>query len=393
MIDTIHVWPQGRKVSGDEITVSAEIVNANQSRQQLWYRFPARCADALTESADPFVLGALFRAMRASSDLVVHGRVSPSLLRNLEEFQALWACWQPSRYSCVEITADIEEEAPARAGEERALAAFSGGVDSCFTIWRHKNDACGRLRRDITAGVMVHGFDIPLDKPQVFSRAVERSSAILESVDIELIAMASNYRSLGDYWGDAHGAAVASCLMMLQGGYTAGLVGSTWTYDSSLPWGSSPVGDWMLSNRGFECVHDGAAFSRADKIEAISAWPEVMENLRVCWAGEEVDRNCCRCEKCIRTILNFRVLGYDLPACFDHDVTDQQILDLSGLQVTAIGELQRVLDLARARGIHDSWVTALERCTKENLRALEGWTLKRIGHGIRRRAEQIYARS
>lgn len=387
MSDKIHVWLEGSKIDGSEATVSASIETPNQKSAQLWYRVPEQYSSLLTESGDPFVLGTLFMAMRSSKDIFIHGQASPSLLRNLEEFQALWACWQPTRYRTIEITADIEKEQSSHSHLQKAVAAFSGGVDSCFTVWRHKTDSCGRLKRNIAAGLMVHGFDIPLDQKQTFDRAVVRSSKILESLDVELISMASNYRDLGDYWGDAHGAAVASCLMMLQGGYGEGLIGSTWTYDSSLPWGSSPVGDWMLSNCSFQTIHDGAAYSRADKVGVISRWPEALRYLRVCWAGDEKDQNCCCCEKCIRTILNFRALGLGLPDCFEQDVTNQQIANLTGLQITPIGELKRVLTAAKARSITDSWVSVLEMCIKKNQRALVGWSVKRIKDGIRRRVK------
>ena len=44
------------------------------------------------------------------TDLHVHAGVSPSLLRNLEEFQAAWACWRPGHYARIGISADAERE-------------------------------------------------------------------------------------------------------------------------------------------------------------------------------------------------------------------------------------------------------------------------------------------
>jgi len=385
MTSSTHVWLEGRSSVENEICVSAMIESPQSKPVRLWYRFPVETASLLTESGDPFVLGTLFLAMRAGTDLVIHGQVSPSLLKNLEEYQALWACWQPSRYRRVGISCDLEREDTRLVASKQAVVAFSGGVDSCFTVWRHRTNSCGRLKRKVSAGLMVHGFDIPLEKKKIFDRAAARSALLLESLNVGLIPMASNFRSLGDYWGDAHGAAVASCLMMLQGGYDEGLIGSTWTYDTAIPWGSSPVGDWMLSNQMFQNIHDGAAFSRADKLQTIASWPEAQRYLRVCWAGRENDRNCCHCEKCIRTILNFRALGLGLPKCFERDVSDQQIANLAGLQAGALNELKRVLILARQKGLKDSWVDALEKCVRKNQRALDGWTLKRVRNGLQRR--------
>ena len=101
--------------------------------------------------------------MRESLDLIVHGEVSPSLLSNIDEFQEAWMCWLPARYSKIEIYADMEKE-QSKADFNAAIVTFSGGADSCFTAWRHKKGTYGRLKQDIDAGLMIHGFDIPLEQ-------------------------------------------------------------------------------------------------------------------------------------------------------------------------------------------------------------------------------------
>jgi hypothetical protein len=97
----------------------------------------------------------------------------------------------------------------------------------------------------------------------------------------------------------------------------------------------------------------------------ITHWPEALQSLRVCWQGTQKDRNCGRCEKCVRTILNFRILGVGLPECFEEDITDEQIRNI---QVTSgpLTEMERVLAAAKAAGISDSWVEALETCIQRN---------------------------
>jgi protein-arginine kinase activator protein McsA len=121
----------------------------------------------------------------------------------------------------------------------------------------------------------------------------------------------------------------------------------------------------MLSSNAFQIVHDGAAFPRLDKMREITKWPEAMQNLRVCWQGNQKDRNCGRCEKCVRTILNFRILGVGLPECFEQDVTDDQIRNI---RVTSgpLTEMERVLEAAKSAGISASWVQALESCIRRN---------------------------
>ena len=367
MMEKTHLWPQEIAESDGVVTASVIIEHPKHGSKRLWYRVPVEHKSTLTKGCNPFVLGTIFKAMRESTDLIVHGEVSPSLLRNLEEFQAAWACWRPERYAKIEIIADTEREPQRNSNSDKTIVAFSGGVDSVFTVWRHRTGRCGRLKRDLQAGLMVHGFDIPLDQRDVFNRAAEKSAKMLTSQNMKLISLATNFKNLGDDWEDAFAAATASCLMMLEGGYSVGLFGSSEPYHSLvLPWGSNPVTDGMLSSDTFQIIHDGAAFTRNEKVREIANWPEALQYLRVCWQGAQKDRNCGYCEKCIRTILNFRVMGVDLPQCFEQDVSDSQIVRISRLNAAQIAEYTQILSAAKTASISKSWVKAVDMCLRLN---------------------------
>jgi hypothetical protein len=364
-----HLWQEEATQVDGFTTLSVTIEQPNQTRSRLWYRVPSEYSSLLTKSCDPFVVATVFLAMQQSTNLVVHGDVSPSLLQNLAEFQAAWSCWCPQRYQQVEITASVEREQP-KVSTNQAIAAFSGGVDGCFTVWRHRMGRCGRWQRHIQAGLMVHGFDIPLAQEDIFHRAAQKSKAMLSSLEVELIPIATNFREIEQDWEDAFGTGIVSCLMVFQGGYTAGLIGSSDPYHAlNLPYGSNPITDPLLSSQSFQIICDGASFSRLQKVQEIAKWHEAYTNLRVCWEGSQPDKNCGRCEKCIRTILNFRVLGLGLPPCFEQDVTDEQILGIQGLHKAQLIELTPILEAAKAAAISDSWVRALEVCIKQNQRA------------------------
>ncbi|MFO0752909.1 MAG: hypothetical protein U0411_06245 [Thermodesulfovibrionales bacterium] len=369
MTGKTHLWPEEPVRSGGAVTAGVVVEGPQHDRVRIWYRVPERYGGLITASGDPYVLVMLFTAMRIPTDLHMHGEVSPSLLRNLDEFQAAWACWRPERYVKVEITADAEREHPCAGGPGSAVTLFSGGVDSSFTAYRYRNGLCGRQNLDLEAGLMIHGFDIPLESAGAFHRAAERAEGMVKSLGIEFISMATNLRDLGEPWWDMHGAAPASCLSLLQRGFAAGIIPSTEPYNGLvLPWGSNPVTDWMLSGDSFRIIHDGASFSRVEKVGVIAEWKEALQHLRVCMIGkeDEEDRNCNVCEKCIRTILNFRVLGLALPGCFEHDASDSQIAGLRGLDALKIAELQRVLTYAKRRSLTASWVRALQVCLVRN---------------------------
>ena len=370
---TLEIWPEALTGDDDAVTAAATLEwPGGPGRFRLWYRFPASFRATFSGSGDPFVQAAIFTAMRTASRMVVHGRVSPSLLRNLEEFQAAWAGWRPALYRKVEIAADAEcEQAPA-AGNT-AVMAFSGGADSAFTAWRHRAGEAGRGAHDLRAGVLVHGFDIPLTDTVGYDGAFARSAAMLASLDIPLFRAATNFRDLQEDWEDVHGAGLASALALLQGQYRSGLIAASYPYAALvLPYGSNPLTDVMLSSDSFRIIHDGAAFNRLEKLRALVRWPEAMKHMRVCWQHAQQGGNCCRCQKCVTNMLYLRMLGQRHPECFPHDIRDTGIMRIKCKGHGMIESMERVLKAARQEKVADSWVAALRICIGIN-RIRCGW--------------------
>ncbi len=373
----LHLWKEDIVESGGEATAAVTIEAEDGSRRRLWFRVPSRFSSMLTDSCNPFVAGTVYTAMRESRDIHVHGEVSFTLLRNLEEFQAAWSSWHPGKYTAIEITADVERDLPVREKSNEAMATFSGGVDGAFTVYRHHTGTCGRLKRDVRAGVFIHGFNIPLERKDIFEAASGKARIMLGSLGIDLITVATNFRELGESFRDTHGAQIASGMMHFENDYPTALIASTEPYnDLNFPWGSNPITDRLLSSDRLEFIHDATAFTRTEKIEAIAGWAEAMKYLRVCWQEDNLDRNCCKCEKCVRTILDFRALGLGLPECFEEDVTDDRIRKLKVVNEVALGFLEEILDTARSRSISGSWVSALEKAVDRNRKSFRGWRKK-----------------
>ncbi|MBN2548323.1 MAG: hypothetical protein JXB15_04130 [Anaerolineales bacterium] len=361
----IHLWPVEPSEQEGQLTVGTYVEMPDGSRVSLWFRLPAEHHPALTRSSDPFVLGTLFMAMRKAADLVVHGAVSPSLIRSLAEFQEAWWAWKPKTYTRIEILADELVEQPRAAGD-RTIMMFSGGVDACFTAYRHHHGLCGQLRRDVQAGIFVQGFEIPLNRPEIFRQAEAKSRAMLESLGMECIPLATNIKKIGADWEDEHGLALASILSLFQGGYTAGLIANSDTYydlGTVLPWGSNQVTDHMGSSDSFAILHDGGGYSRPAKLRLMADWEEMQRNLRVCVLGFRQDggyeHNCCRCEKCVRTILYFRLAGKGLPPAFERDVSDWQVMKTFVPIRGKLNDVQDMLRMAHELRIRASWVNAL----------------------------------
>ena len=393
MESSMQVWPKESRVENGELLLSADIQMTGSENKNLWFKMPEAYADRIGRNCDPFAIAVVMLAMKAGCKLHMHGVVSRSLLRNLEEFQAAWSCWLPNRLAEVEMVVDEVEEQVSSVGKRTVATSFSGGVDSCFTAYMHATKRMGWRNLPVTSGLFVHGLDIPLSDPEGYRSISKRVEVLLNSLGLEMLRMSTNLRDVLDphvNWINSFGTGVAACLSIFQGCFFAGLIPGSYAYDVlHLDNGSNPIGDPLLGSDSFRIVHDGARYRRFDKIKAINEWPEAREHLRVCWQGASSEYNCCRCEKCIRNILTFRALGVPQPPCFPRDVDDDQIrmLELKGASLNTIANL---VDSARKAGIRESWLSAAEYALRKGRRKM--FIKTRVNQPINRGLKRIKVR-
>jgi hypothetical protein len=362
MPTSLNVWPEPWRREDDSLVISTTLEWADGAREELWYRVPEEWERATTQQLDPFAVALVMLAMHRRADVKFRGRVSPSLLANLEEYQAIWQFWKPDAYIVVDLAAEEEAEAEA-APQGGAIVSFSGGADACYTVYRHVQGLAGRRNVAVRAGLLVEGFDIPLGDP-TFATAAAGGKRLLDSVGVPLVTAATNWRELENRhrldWTDSFGSAIVSCISLFSRGFAAGMLASGDRYYNVRPHGSTPLTDPLLGSGAFCVRNDGAAASRVEKVSLISQWPQAVQDLRVCWEGEHKGRNCSRCEKCVRTILNFRAIGQALPPCFEHDATLEQIRTIPIEYVTQLDELQSIVAHAEGGGLgEEAWVRAL----------------------------------
>ena len=310
---------------------------------------------------DGFVFGVIFYAMRLGQDLRVRGPVTRSALLNLNEFQEAWVLWKPHVYQKIKIIPDsIVDIAPAK--EKKAIAAFSGGVDSIFTILRHKTKALGNASYPLNDTVlMVHGFDVPLAVPDQLESLKERTRPFLEELGLKLLIIRTNLKELGlQDWEDSFMSQLACCLNNYSDQYCYALAASSEAYNALvLPWGSNPATDYLLSGDTMRLVHDGAGYSRTEKVAQIATHKTATQVVKVCWEGQETFRNCGECEKCIRTQLNFRAVGVEHAPCFDRPL-DSRLIETMNLRNDAqANEVKSIYAYATKAGINAGWVGTL----------------------------------
>jgi hypothetical protein len=310
---------------------------------------------------DGFVLMFLFYAMQRADVLRVKGTVSADAMRNFQAFQEAWRCLCPDKYRVARIEPDNILTSGSPGGNIAAISGFSGGIDASFLALRHGKRLLGDASYPLAEAVIVHGFDVPYADQATFDRLLSRAAPILEECGLAHTVVRTNVRRFRlSSWQHTFGTHLAAVLHQFSSGRGFGLIGSSEPYNHPLyPWGSTPATDHLLSGDAMRIVHEGAGFSRTEKVELIAQHPSVAKHVKVCWEGPDPSRNCGSCEKCVRTRLNFMAVGADDPGCFDtpFDVgAIDNLMPVNGMQLT---ELVTILEYAERHGREAEWTDRL----------------------------------
>lgn len=243
-------------------------------------------------------------------------------------------------------------------------AFFSGGVDAFTTLICHKEE--------YPTLITLRGADVKLDDEDGWGSVFQHLQATVKQFELpKPITVASNFRSFicegtlselvaasGDGWwhGFQHGigiishAAPVAWLRHLSKVYIASSIAygvnvscaSHYTIDNFLRFGSCSV------------VHDQAQHNRQEKIQIITKYcRENSQSIdtRVCWISRG-GQNCCKCEKCLRTMLAFMAEG-ESPEQYGFHYTDENLKDSEAI---VKGSLFYASD-----GVRSDWTYVINR--------------------------------
>ncbi|NES42742.1 hypothetical protein [Moorena sp. SIO2C4] len=361
----IEIEPLNRETTDSDCVRRCRIKRIDGDVQvdqtELWFQFDKSIVPPEDNDCDSYLLAVIMDAMKEERDVIVKGEVSKQLLSNLVEYQVAWYKWLPDLYSYINISAEsIRDNSTPVSG---AICAFSGGVDATFSVWRHSQAKFSHRSQDIKLCSIVHGFDIPLREETSFNNASKRAQETLKDIQLKLVPIKTNYREITTVnWEHAFSCVLVAVLSNFKKVAGTCIVGSSEPYDSLvIPWGSSPITDHLLSSGDFHVIHDGASHNRTEKVKEICDWKVGIENLRVCWQGDLKDRNCGKCEKCVRTKLNFLATGNPIPICFpDSNILDD-IKEITLPNEAVRGEWRQIYEYANKNEVKDSWVGQLRR--------------------------------
>jgi hypothetical protein len=123
--------------------------------------------------------------------------VSPRFAYGLDEYAGVFQVWRPKTFKPIEIKYR-EINSPDHRAEPRAVGqAFSGGVDSFFTLWSHLPDNMQLQDFQVTHGIFTQGVDFELYETETYVSTYKKLGRLFKDLGLTLIPAATNYR---DFW-------------------------------------------------------------------------------------------------------------------------------------------------------------------------------------------------
>lgn len=303
----MRIHPPELTVKDGLVTVRARISlerDGQNISDELWFTVPQRFEHLCSRAIEPFVVALSSLASARNEEIQFDGPFSDRLSVGVDEYWKIMNAWFPKKFSPVHLSGG--RLVPEAISPGHAAAAFSGGVDSFFTQFSNKSRPAGFRTK---YAVFAHGFDIPLKDDDIYETAAARYEVLLAEMGVELIKMKTNARAFVPDWELGHGSALCATGLILGSGISRFFIPSSRTYMTLQPWGSDPMIDGLLSTDQTQMIHDGAFYSRFDKLGLMKDWAPLRSFVRICYEKPDAFRNCGECAKCRRTMMLLESLG------------------------------------------------------------------------------------
>ncbi len=336
---------------GSRVRLAARVFYAAVSvpSEEYWFELPAGLAQDASRNGNPWLAALLPLASALGEPLEWEQPVDRPLVDGAYEVLRIWRLWYGDT-NLVPLRGPVAERPPAPA-PLRTGAFLSGGVDSFFTALDHGDGSAPEERGRIDEFFFVGGFDLRLAAAAGTARALAVVGEIASSLGRPLVYVRTNLREPGTRWNRSidwgyvgHGPAMVSIALALGGRYDRVLIPASNFHAKSVPWGSTPLTDSLLSSWTLRVRDDGAATDRPDKVRAIAGSELARRHLRVCFKSTD-GANCARCKKCLLTMLMLDTF-VGLASC----PTFPNVLDHGAVRALSIDKPWEVRHLKNLRG-------------------------------------------
>lgn len=207
--------------------------------------------------------------------------------------------------------------------KKKPAVFFSGGVDAYQTLISHLKEEPLLLT--------IWGADIHLEDTDGWANVKKHTKSVANDHQLDYLFVKSTFRMVIDegalttlvwdrahdgWWhGFQHGLALLGHIApyVSIGNISVNYIASSFTIADKgrVTCASDPTIDDFVKFASSKVIHDGYDYSRQEKIANITQFIKQNNSdikLRVCWKSSG-GKNCCRCEKCYRTILGILAEG------------------------------------------------------------------------------------
>ena len=353
------------RVVGAEPGTRSEAVEIGIQAQERSWEFFVRASEPILETCREAQLAcALAPAMASGLGADLEGPISRRLLSSLPTIVDIHAAWN-EKLSPVSFP-KLVPVAQRRTSPGRVGAFFSGGADSFHSFLANRDE--------ITDLIFIHGFDLALDRKEIWQAAAASVEAVASSFGVGVVQVETNIRpflrNFCPWTLTGHGLALATVGHLLAPAFERIYIASAFHYRDLFPWGSHPLLDPLWSSELLEFVHYGCATSRVEKVRLIAESDVALGNLRVCHWKEGVPfepggpLTCGRCEKCLRTMISLELAG-KLSQCrsFGRPLDVARVRKLS-VESRNRDFFEENLEALRRQGARPDLQRALQRCLR-----------------------------
>ena len=268
------------------------------------------------DRADAFLLNILPHAMKTQQDIVSDAPISETLLYQVRHFQL--PCVQKYAYKTEKISIQAEAIADCKKVPGRKIVGtgISNGVDSLYTVYKNINNVEENFRLTHLAyfAIGAAGDFGGEEEKELAEQRLQEVRRFAREINLPVVTLDSNINELfsDEYYIYVVSYRVMAAVLALQLLFDVYYFSSSYEiHEFHFPDNDSEFYD-LLSCQNFSTskvnfYSYGRDASRMEKLRYLAQiGGATYKYLQVCQTSY---KNCCRCEKCLRTMAELDLLG------------------------------------------------------------------------------------
>lgn len=291
-------------------------VNYDGKDETIWYEVDNEYADCLCyERADAFLVAFLPYAMAFKHDIKIDSEISERLYYQLKNYYIPSLGKFTEMYNHINIEhKGLSSEDYSSTGRRGVATGFSAGVDSFYSVLKHldSNTKSYNLTHLTFFKVGATGSFGGEKADQAFVERTKEFQNFADKVGLPFVIVNSNVSEHARMsYNKIHTFRSMSAVLAVQKLFKTYYYSSTGTI-KDFSFDTVDVANFDFFNlnnfsvEGMEMYSVGLDSERLEKQDFISKFDITYDYLNVC---NKEAFNCCKCEKCIRTMAGFHTLG------------------------------------------------------------------------------------